>query len=221
MHRGKYHSQVASVWGLEPVSEYAAATPVDPCLCAPGDELNRETEIEAGGSTIPWYAVQVRPRHEKTVARVLQNKGVEEYLPLYKMRRRWSDRSVETELPLFPGYVFCRLDWTRRILPVLTTPGVLRVLGVGGTPMPVDERELQAVRLIVKSGRAMRPWPMPQIGEWVCIEHGPLAGVEGVLVGLKKHSRLVVSVTLMKRSIAAEIESNWARPIARMRPGPV
>lgn len=199
------------------VSEIAAAMPMDPVF--PIHE--HDTEVENDGVSIPWYAVHVRPNYEKTVARVLQNKGVEEYLPLYTERRRWSDRFVDTELPLFPGYVFCKLDWTRRILPVLTTPGVLRVLGVGRIPAPVDEQELQAVRLVVKSGLAVRPWPMPRIGEWVRIEHGPLTGVEGVLVGVKNQTRLVVSVTLMNRSVAAEIESRWARPVTRPKRRPV
>jgi transcription antitermination factor NusG len=187
----------------------------DAFLGAPDDQSSRGVEMEGGAYEAPWYALQVRPRYEKLVAELLQNKGVEGYLPLYKVLRRWSDRSVETELPLFPGYVFCRLDWTRRILPVLTTPGVVRVLGVGPTPSVVDERELQVVRLIEKSGRAARPWPMPQIGEPVCIEHGPLTGVEGVLVGLKKHRRLVVSITLLRRSVAVEIEEQWVRPVKR------
>lgn len=195
--------------------------PTEPLFSVPGDGSNREIEIATDNVTIPWYAVHVRPHHEKTIATVLQNKGVEKYLPLYKERRRWSDRFVEAELPLFPGYVFCRLDWTRRILPVLTTPGVLRVLGVGRTPMPVDEQEFQAIRLMVDSGLTVRPWPMPRIGEWVRIEHGPLAGVEGVLIGFKKQTRLVVSVTLMNRSVAAEIESGWARPVARPRRRPM
>jgi transcription antitermination factor NusG len=190
-------------------------------LSASGDELTRPAGIEADKATVPWYALHVRPRYEKLVARILRSKGFEEYLPLYKVNRRWSDRVMETELPLFPGYVFCQMDWTRRILPALTTPGVLRVLGVGRTPMPIDAREIEAVQIIVNSGRAVRPWPMPRIGERVCIEQGPLAGVEGVLVGVKKRSRLVVSVTLLKRSVAVEIESGWARPAARTWRDPV
>ena len=87
--------------------------------------------------------------------------------------------------------------------------------------MPVDELELQAIRLMVNSGLTVRPWPMPRMGEWVRIEHGPLAGVEGVLIGFKKQTRLVVSVTLMNRSVAAEIESGWARPVARPRRRPM
>jgi transcription antitermination factor NusG len=171
-------------------------------------------------SNVPWYALQVRPRYESLSLELLSQKGLDAYLPLYSVRRRWSDRYVETKLPLFPGYIFCRLDYRDRVLPVLTTPGVVRVLGVGRMPMPVDERELDVVRLVVESGRALHPWPLPQVGDRVILEHGPLAGVEGIIIGQKKQRRLVVSVTLLRRSVAVEIEDDWARPIGHT-PGQV
>ncbi len=200
------------------VIEFAAAMPNCVSSGASGEEPGEGAVYERGEAQLPWYALQVRPRYEKFVAGMLRNKGVEEYVPLYTSVRRWSDRSVKLPLPLFPGYVFCRLDWSRRVAPVLTTPGVLRVVGVGSTPLEVDERELQAVRAIEKSGHAARPWPMPEVGDRVYIEHGPLCGVEGVLVGLKKHRRLVVSVSLLRRSVAVEIEEHWARPVKRWTP---
>lgn len=173
------------------------------------------TAIDDGGSMAPWYALQVRPRHEKLVSTLLESKGVEQYLPLCAMKRRWSDRVAEVELPLFPGYVFCRIDWNRRVPQVVTTPGVLRVLGVGRTPMPVEEHELEAIRVVLKSGLSASPWAVPQVGETVRIEQGPLEGVEGVLVELKKGSRLVVSVSLLNRAVAVEVDAEWARPVAR------
>src|SRR6267143_2054038 len=108
----------------------------------------------------PWFAVQVRARTEKVVAYVLQNKGFEHLLPLYTVKRQRSDRVVGIQLPLFPGYLLCRLDLTSRLLPLFTTPGVIRLLGVGQTPMPVDEREIEAIQSVLKAGRGLRPWPM-------------------------------------------------------------
>ncbi len=170
-------------------------------------------DIQGTTAKDPWYAVQVRPRTEKLIAQVLEHKGFENYLPLYRVRRRWSDRFKEVELPLFPGYVFCRLDFSRRILPLLTTPGVVRILGVGRAPCPVPEHEIEAIDLVIRSGYPVFPWNAPRIGQPVCLEYGPLAGVAGILIGFKKRSRLVVSVSILKRSVAVEIESDWARPI--------
>jgi transcription antitermination factor NusG len=166
----------------------------------------------------PWFAIQVRPRAEKLVAYILENKGFEGLLPVYSVHRQRSDRVVEIELPLFPGYLFCRLDLTRRLLPLFTIPGVVRLLGVGQTPLPIDDKEIEAVRTILKSGCAALPWPMPKEGERVCIENGPLRGLEGVLVGKKKDTRLVVSVTLLQRSISVEIDADSVRPVSWGRP---
>src|SRR6266478_4809097 len=100
---------------------------------------------------LPWYAIQARARSEKVVAYVLQNKGFEHLLPLYTVKRQRSDRVVGIQLPLFPGYLFCRLDLTSRLLPLFTTPGVMRLLGVGQTPMPVDESEIEAIQSVLKA----------------------------------------------------------------------
>jgi transcription antitermination factor NusG len=162
----------------------------------------------------PWFAVQVRARFEQFVAQVLQNKGFEYLLPLYSVKRQRSDRVVGLQLPLFPGYLFCRLDLNSRLLPLFTTPGVVRLLGFGQTPCPVDDSEIDAIRTILKAGRGARPWPMPRQGERVYIEFGPLCGLEGVLVGTKKNSRLVVSVTMLQRALSVEIDAEAARPIS-------
>jgi transcription antitermination factor NusG len=167
----------------------------------------------------PWFAVQVRSRSEKIVAYILQNKGFEYLLPLYTVTRQRSDRTVGLQLPLFPGYLFCRLDLNSRLLPLFTTPGVVRLLGIGATPAPVDDSEIDALRAILKAGRAPRPWPMPKEGERVRIGAGPLRGVEGVLVSQKRNSRLVVSVTLLQRAVAVEVDPDSACPIQWQPPG--
>jgi transcription antitermination factor NusG len=148
-------------------------------------------------------------------AATLRGKGYEEFLPLYRSRRRWSDRFKELELPLFPGYLFCRCDVTDRLMPILTTPGVIGIVGAGKTPVPIDEEEIEAIRAILRSGLAALPWPFLTIGSRVYIERGPLAGLEGIITNADKVYRLIVSVNLLQRSVAVEIDRDWARPIAK------
>jgi len=142
----------------------------------------------------------------------LCGKGYETYLPLYRSERRWSDRVKKLDLPLFPGYLFSRFDVLHR-LPVLTTPGVTGIVGAGKTPLPVDDEEIEAVRVVLHSGMKAQPWPFLGVGSRVYLETGPLAGVEGIIVNTDKVYRLVVSVSLLQRSVACEIEREWARPI--------
>jgi transcription antitermination factor NusG len=162
-----------------------------------------------------WFALRVKSRSEKTVAMMAQNKGFEEFVPLYQSRRRWSDRMKSLELPLFPGYVFCRLNVERR-MPLLTIPGVLHFVGIGRTPMPIEDAEIGAIQTAVGSGLLTEPWPYLEIGQRVRLEEGPLTGLEGVLVGTLKQQRLLVSVTLLKRSVAVAIEGHWATPLDGM-----
>jgi len=164
----------------------------------------------------PWFAVHVRAQREKHVATLLGNKGYTHFLPLYLERRKWSDRFQEVELALFPGYLFCQFDPEHR-LPILTTPGVWSIAGSGRTPIPVAGSEVEAIQAIVRSGLGTLPWPFLQAGDVVRLAEGPLAGLEGLLVEVKKEQRLVVSVTLLQRSVAVEIDRNWVRPIEAMR----
>jgi|HubBroStandDraft_4_1064222.scaffolds.fasta_scaffold42819_2 transcription antitermination factor NusG len=159
-----------------------------------------------------WFAVRVKPQAERMVATVARHKGFEEFLPLYKARRRWSDRFKWVDLPLFPGYVFCRLKQESR-LPILTIPGVLHFVGIGKVPVPIDDAEVAAIQTAIQSGLWAEPWPFLGVGQRVRIEEGPLTGVEGLLIEVRKKQRLVVSVSLLKRSVAVEIERHWARPL--------
>jgi len=163
---------------------------------------------------LPWYAARVKSNFEHAVSRHLRARGYEEFLPTYRARRRWSDRIKEIQVPLFGGYVFCRLEAGNR-LPVLTTPGVVHLVGIGKTPCAVAEDELEAVRRIVESELLARPWPFLQLGQHVELVRGPLAGVEGILTKFKGNYRLVVSVQLLQRSVAVEIEGDWVRPRGR------
>jgi transcription antitermination factor NusG len=165
-----------------------------------------------------WYALRIKSRHERIVAAALYGKGYEVFLPLYRDRRRWSDRMKELELPLFPGYLFCRFDVAKR-LPILTTPGIVQVVGVGKTPLPIEDTEIAAIQSIVISRLNAQPWPYLQVGQRVRIEQGPLTGLQGILIALKKTHRLVVSVTLLQRSVAVEVDHDWASPVATEQPG--
>jgi transcription antitermination factor NusG len=163
---------------------------------------------------LSWYALQIRSKMGSVASATLRGKGYDEFLPLYRSPRRWSDRTKELELPLFPGYLFCRFDVSDRLMPILTTPGVIGIVGAGKTPVSVDDEEIEAIRLILRSGFVAQPWPFLGAGSKVYIEGGPLAGVEGIVINTDKVYRLVVSVNLLQRSVAVEIDRAWARPIA-------
>ncbi len=169
-----------------------------------------------GTESYPWYALRVRSRYENTVATHLQGRGYELLLPLYKCRRRWSDRFNEIELPLFPGYVFCQFNPLNR-LPILSIPGVVHVVGVGRTPLPIDESEIVAIQAAVKSGLPSQPWPFLQVGQRMRVEYGPLCGVEGILLGFRGHQRLVLSVTLLQRSVAVQVDEALVQPLPEHR----
>lgn len=136
---------------------------------------------------------------------VLRNKGFEVYLPTYLVRRRWSDRIVEAEQPLFPGYVFCRLDVLKR-LPILTISGVVNILSFGNEPVSIPENEIEAVQAVLRSGRGAEPCPFFCEGQRIRITCGSLEGQEGILLKKKNEWRMVVSITMLQRSVSVEIE---------------
>jgi transcription antitermination factor NusG len=166
-----------------------------------------------------WYALRVTSNFEKATAQALRGRGLEDFLPLYcRVQETPTGGSRKVEVPLFPGYVFGRFDISHR-LPVLTIPGVLHIVGFGRTPAPVDTEELTAIRRVLGSGLHVEPWPFLKVSERVSIERGPLRGLEGVVLRLKGTCRLIVSVTLLQRSIAAEIDRESVRPLpSRIHP---
>jgi transcription antitermination factor NusG len=174
--------------------------------------LTYDLEPSFSPAAHPWFAVRVRSNHERIAAAHLQERGYEEFMPSYKIERQWSDRKKEVEQFLFPGYVFCRVDPQAR-LPVLTTPGVVGLLGCGKTPTPVPDDEIDRIRRMVQSGLLLTPWPFLEVGQTVLIERGPLAGVEGILEEMKGKCRLIVSINLLRRSVAAEVDRHGVRPL--------
>lgn len=155
-----------------------------------------------------WFAFRVRPRHEKSVALALREKGYSEFLPLLKERRRWGNRAQNVEVPLFPGYVFCMAE-RFALVPVLNTPGVVDVVRSGRTPLPAAKHEIEALQQATSARVTMRPWPYCDIGQRVRIVGGPLAELSGILVQIRDAQHLILSVELLQRSVLAEVDAEF------------
>jgi transcription antitermination factor NusG len=161
-----------------------------------------------------WFAVRVKSRSEKAVAAAVRGKGFEEFLPLYKSRHRWSDRSKLVDQPLFPGYVFCRLNPEDRFA-LLTIPRVMHLVGIGNVPAALADDEILAIRHAVRVEAAIQPWPFTEAGQRVRLASGPLVGVEGLWIRAEHQQRIVLGLTVLQQSIAVEIERDWIGPAAR------
>ena len=170
------------------------------------------SELPVVETVLPWFALKVRSNFEKKSAEILREKGYEEFAPSYRSRRYWSDRVKVIDQPLFPGYVFCRFD-PNHFLPVLQTAGVVQVVGFGGKLAPVDDLELASLRTLISSSVPLFQRAFLQVGRKVLIKRGPLAGVEGILEEVRKGFRIVVSISLLQRSVSAEIDSNWVTAV--------
>jgi transcription antitermination factor NusG len=166
------------------------------------------SDAKQAACKFPWFALQVRSRKEDWVATQLAGQGFNFFLPKYKTVRRWSDRAKELEQPLFPGYLFCRFDFQNR-RPIVMTPGVIQIVGYGRTPTPVEEIEIHSIQLALTSSLPSHPWPYLEVGERVRINCGALRGLEGILVNFKGSHRVVLSVTLLQRSVAMEVDLDW------------
>ena len=153
-----------------------------------------------------WFAIQTRPRYEKKVGSELQEKGINVFLPLFSVKRQWSDRQRVVNPPLFPGYVFVRLVPTlSNRVSILRTNGVNGFVGNRGVGIPIPDGEIEALRTAINQKVAFVPYPYLKIGKRVCIRGGCLDGIEGMLVAINGDQSLVVSVVLIQRSIAIRI----------------
>jgi transcription antitermination factor NusG len=161
---------------------------------------------------LPWFALKVRSNFEKKSAEILREKGYQEFAPSYPSRRYWSDRVKVIDQPLFPGYVFCKFH-PSHFLPVLQTAGVVQIVGFGGKLAPVDEVELASLRTLLNSSLPIAQREFLRVGRKVLIKRGPLAGVEGILEEIRKGFRIVVSISLLQRSVTAEIDANWVTTV--------
>jgi transcription antitermination factor NusG len=161
----------------------------------------------------PWLAIYTSSRHEKIVAKQLGLRSIECFLPLYTARRNWNGRRAVVEMPLFPGYLFARVNPESR-LRVLNILGVVRVVGFGGHAAILGEEEIEAVRAAVTTCRA-EPSPWITAGRRVRVRSGPLEGLEGVVVRRKNSLRVVILLTVIMRAMSVEIDELELEPVSR------
>jgi transcriptional antiterminator NusG len=169
-------------------------------------------EEKVSDPTVGWFALMVKPRFEKSVSTLLRSKGLEDFTPMTTSTREWSDRQKTLELPMFPRYVFCRFSFESRV-PVLSTPGVLRVVGFGPVPCQIPEAEIEALRMAVRAGVPLMNCDYLAVGQRVRVLKGPLTGVEGLFVEWKSNARIVLSIHLLQRSLCAEVDVKSTQPV--------
>jgi transcription antitermination factor NusG len=165
-----------------------------------------------GSAQEPWYAAYTLANHERRVARQLQERKISSFLPTYKSVRRWKDRRKLLELPLFPSYVFVQINAANR-LDLLRLPGVLGLVCFQGKPVPVAPAEMENLRQGLSGQAGARPHPYLKVGRKVRIRNGSMAGVEGILVRKRDCARVVLSISLLQRSISVDIDEADVEPI--------
>jgi len=153
-----------------------------------------------------WYAFRVRPRHEKSVSRLLRSRCCSEFLPLFKTRTRWSDRIATVERPLFPGYIFCELE-RHEVGSIRLTPGIFDVVRAGSNPLPARRDEVESLLHAVRNDLPIEPCEVEGLsgGEWLHVVAGPLSGISGSLVKVSGEDRLLISIELLHRQVLVEL----------------
>jgi transcription antitermination factor NusG len=159
-----------------------------------------------------WFALQVDPKLTKSVLAALDQKGYDAFTPFQTVVKRWRDRTSESLVPVFPGYIFTRLDLRFR-LAVLKTPGVRGMVGYGKQPASICEEEIDAVRRVMDSKLPAEPSPFLQSGDAVRLVEGPLAGLTGIMIGQSKRNRVLIRVTLIQQAMAVDVDSAWVRQL--------
>jgi transcription antitermination factor NusG len=167
--------------------------------------LNLPEQVAAPADQAQWYAIYTWARHEKTVARHLEQRGMDYFLPLYAAVHRWNNRSARVSLPLFPGYVFVQTTRRERHRP-LSVPGVVQYVSAGANPSTIPDEEIEGLRQALVSGREVAPHPYLAPGRRVRISSGPLAGLRGTIERTKSGFRFIVSVDMIRRSVAIELD---------------
>lgn len=165
------------------------------------------------GAQLRWYAVYTKSRHEKRIKEQLEHRSIESFLPLYQAIHRWKDRRVTVSLPVFPGYIFVRIYLPEHRLPVVAVPGVVNLVG-GLRPTPIADQEIEVLRICSLRGYRMFPHPYLVVGGRVRVRNGPLADLEGIFLRRRGKSRLILSVNLIARSVAVEVDAADVAPIS-------
>lgn len=177
-----------------------------------GTQVYREQSFLATSSAAFWYAVCTHSRHEKKVAQQLEERQIENFLPVYRSVRRWKDRRKELDLVLFPGYVFVRLSLADR-LRVLQLPGVARFVSFNGKPATLAASDIEALRNGLTKGVRAEHHPYLTVGRRVKVIHGPLSGAQGILLRAKTNCRIVISIDAIMRSVSVEVDEADVTPL--------
>ena len=177
-------------------------------------QVNNSSSTDTNTLQLPWYVAHVASRHEKQVARQLEEQRINHFLPLYRSVRRWKDRRKELEMVLFPGYIFVQLD-LREKLRVLKLPGVVRFVSFGGNPAPLAEGEINPLLQGIRAGVMAEPHPYLKVGRRVRVKHGAFKGAEGILVRRKDKFRVVLSIDLIMRSVSVEVDESDIEPSSK------
>jgi transcription antitermination factor NusG len=176
-------------------------------------------QLSAGHNQTSWYAVTTRSRQEKVVASMLEYLEVSNFLPLLNEERRWSDRKQVVAMPLFQGYVFVRITTSGEFqLRVLKVPGVVDFVRSRSGPLPIPDKEIEDVRAVLSHGVGCSPYPFLKAGDRVRVIRGPLAGIEGTLIRSGSQSKLVISIEMIQRSIAAGVAESDVEPVFARQP---
>jgi transcription elongation factor/antiterminator RfaH len=161
-----------------------------------------------------WYAVRTRSRHEKLVARQLQNQGIEAYLPVITKISQWSDRKKQVQEPLFTGYAFVRLDHSSNDrVRVLRTQGVVNFVGVQGSGVPIPDQEIENITTLLASDVSYQERPYLYVGQRVKVSGGALDGLEGILTAENTDRSVVISIGLIQRSICVRVAGYNVEPL--------
>jgi transcription antitermination factor NusG len=171
-------------------------------------KYDHTTTMDSGTATLPteWYAIQTRSRHEKVVGQLLNRRSIDAFVPLLRQKRRWADRDKDVATPLFPGYVFVETDLENRV-EILRTHGVVRIVGDGRRPLPVDRKTISDIMSALRTTHQVHPYPCLKEGCTVRVKRGPLAGCEGILIKFRSKHCLVMQITLIQQAVAVEVEA--------------
>lgn len=164
-----------------------------------------------------WFVLTVKPQHERAARQELIIHALEAYVPFYQAKRRWSDRVKTVELPLFPQYVFSRFPIQYRS-KVIALPSVSTIVSFGGVPTPISNHEIDMLKRLTSEAVPLMPWPFLRIGQRVRVREGPLMGLEGILVREKAAYRVVVSIEMLHRGVAVELEREQLEPVLTAGP---
>jgi transcription termination/antitermination protein NusG len=176
------------------------------------DEVHWRTPVAEVG--LSWFAIQTWPRYEKKVAERLQDKGIKVFLPLFTERHQWRDRRALVHTPLFPHYVFVRIGETPSLrVPILRTSGVIKFVGGRSSAVPIPDRQIESIQIVMSNGLPFRPHPFLDLGRRVRIRGGSLDGIEGILVARNDDQSLLVSVQIIQRSLAIRVTGYHVEPL--------